>query len=364
MKNNFYLLCRILKIFCLMLMLVACKETKKEEVLPRPVRVVKVNFHEASTLSRYSGEVQARYEVPLSFQVLGKISQRLVDVGAVVQNGQLLATLDPADYRLGKASAAAQLEAAKAQLSQIRKDLKHMGNLMELDLSSPASYERRQDQVRAAEAQVAQAKAAMALSAKKSAYTELRAEQNGVITSVEGEVGQVIPAGQSIFRMARTEEMEVIINVPENRLLDLRAANDIKVSLWANPNIFYAAQIREISPGVDALIRTYTVKVSILNADANVSMGMTATVYAQKSELRPVTWLPLTALTQDKEKSSIWIVDPISKTVQPRPVTVIQFEDENAKISEGVESGELVVTAGVHKLIPGQTVRILGDWKS
>lgn len=63
----------------------------------------------------------------------------------------------------------------------------------------------------------------MALSEKKSAYTELRAEHNGVITSVEGEVGQVIPAGQSVFRMARTEEMEVIINVPENRLQDLRA---------------------------------------------------------------------------------------------------------------------------------------------
>ena len=345
----------------LVLALGACSDPQTVEPLPRPVRVTTVQFQQATTTARYSGEVRARYESPLAFQVTGKITQRLVDVGTVVQKGQLLATLDPADYRLDEAGAAAQLAAAQAELSQARKDLQHLGNLLEKDLSSPASFERRQDQVRAAAARVAEVQAALAMNARKSGYTQLRAEHGGVITAVEVEVGQVVPAGQSVFRLAQTEEKEVVINVPENRLQDLRAASDVKVSLWANPSVFYAGRLREISPGVDTVIRTYTVKVSIVDADANVGMGMTASVHVQRAEPNPVAWLPLTALTQEQAKTSVWVVDPGTQTVQPRGVTVAHYEDENAKVLEGVQAGERVVTAGVHKLLAGQKVRILGD---
>lgn len=339
--------------------LVACSESKTVEPLPRPVRVVEVHYRQTATTARYSGEVRARHESPLAFQVGGKLSSRLVDVGAAVQRGQLLATLDQADVRLDEAGAAAQMAAAEAELDQARKDFGHLAKLQEKDLASPAALERRGDQVRSAEARVAALRASLGSFSRKSAYAELRADRAGVITAVDAEPGQIVAAGQAVVRLAQTDDKEVVISVPENRLQDLRAATAIKINLWADPEQFYAGRLREVSPGVDQVLRTYTAKVSVPEAGNAVSLGMTATVHVQKDEVQPVTWLPLTALTQLNGQAAVWVFDPASGSVKPRQVTVAAYDDENAKVLDGVSDGERVVTAGVHKLIADQKVRLL-----
>ena len=330
------------------------------EYPPRPVRVATVAYASTRLEARYSGEVRARREPALSFQVPGKLAQRLADVGAAVKPGQLLATLDPPDYQFNQAGAAAQLKAAQAELSQAQNDLRHAENLLAQELASPAHVERRQDAARAAEARLAQAQAGLDVNTRKSAYTELRAGQAGVITAVAAEAGQVVAAGQTIFRLARADEKEVVINVPENRLEDLRAAGSIQASLWARPEVFYAAKVREIAPAADALLRTFTVKVAMLDADEAVRLGMTATVHVRRDEPRPVAWLPLTALTQQDGQATVWVVDA-ALAVHPRAVTLGGYDELNAKILGGVRDGERVVTAGVHKLLPGQKVRLLPE---
>ncbi len=345
------------------LFLNACSEPEPVDEPTRPVRVATVNFANTMATANYSGEVRVRHEPKLSFRVPGKIAKRLVDVGSVVKPGQLLATLDPPDYLFNEAGSAAQLNAAQAELSQARKDLLHANNLLEKELTSQASVERRQDAVRTAEARAAQAQSALALSARKSASTELRAETAGVIAAVEADAGQVVEQGQTIFRLARTEEKEVVVNLPENHLKELQSASEIKVSLWAKPGMHYAGRVREISPGVDALIRTFTVKVSILNPDDDVRMGMTATVHVRRPEPRPVARLPLTAITQSGQHPVVWLFDPSTQTVRPQPVTLGGYEDENARILDGVKTGDQVVVAGVHKLLPGEKVRLLEETK-
>jgi multidrug efflux system membrane fusion protein len=341
------------------LCLLACSEPEPAVEPARPVRVTTVNFANTIATANYSGEVRVRHEPALAFQVPGKIAKRWVEVGATVKPGQLLATLDPPDFKFNEAGSAAQLNAAQAELDQARKDLLHANNLLEKQLTSPATVERRQQAVRAAEAHAAQAQAGLALSARKSAYTELRAEQAGVIAAVDAEAGQVVAAGQPIFRLSRTGEKEVVVNVPENHLDDVQSASEIKVSLWAKPGVFYPAKVREISPGVDALIRTLTVKVSILNPSDDVRMGMTATVHIRRTESRPIARLPLTALTQNGQQTVVWVFDPATLTVHPQPVELAGYEDENAKILRGLNPGDQVVTAGVHKLLPGEKVRLL-----
>ncbi|MCQ8181532.1 efflux RND transporter periplasmic adaptor subunit [Methylomonas sp. SURF-1] len=340
--------------------LTACSESKTAEPQPRPVRVVKAQYRQTATTARYSGEIRARHESPLAFQVGGKLVKRVVDVGASVERGQLLATLDQADVRLDEAGAEAQLAAAQAELDQARKDLDHLANLQEKDLASPAALERRRDQVRGAKARVAALHASLGSYARKSAYAELRADRAGVITAVDAEPGQIVAAGQAIVRLAQIDEKEVVISVPENRLQDLRAATSIKVNLWAEPEHFYQGRLREVSPGVDELLRTYTAKVALADADASVGLGMTATVHVHKDEARPVASLPLTALTQDNGKAAVWVFDPPTETVNPRAVTVAGYDSENAKLIEGVAEGETIVTAGVHKLVAGQKVRLFG----
>ncbi len=346
-----------------LLVAAACSEQKSVEEPIRPVRVMTVNFENAMATSSYSGEVKVRHELSLSFQVQGKIAKRLVDVGTVVKPGQLLATLDPPDYLDNESSAVAQLNAAQAELNQARKDLFHTNNLFEKDLTSKASVERRQDALQAAEARFAQAQAALALSARKTSYAKLIAEHSGVIASVEAEPGQVVGAGQTIVRLAITNEKEVVINVPENHLDEIKTADEIKVSLWAKPGVFYWAKVREISPAVDALIRTFTVKVSILKPSDAVRMGMTATVYVTRKEPHSAALVPLTAVTQQGQQAMVWLYDPSTQTVRPQPVTLEGYEDVNAKIRNGVKTGDRVVTAGVHKLLAGEKVRLLEEDK-
>jgi len=345
----------------LIALLSACSDTVPVESLPRPVRVTTVHYGAFSPTARYSGEVRARYETMLAFQVSGKIAKRAVDVGARVQRGQLLATLDPADYDLNQAGARAQLAAAQAELHRARSDLLHLENLMDKNLSSEAAVERRRDAVQAAEARVAEARSALQLNARKSGYTALRAEQSGVITAVEAEAGQVVSSGQTVFRLARPGEKEVVINVPENRLDDLRAASDVTISLWAEPGVVYQGRVREISPGVDAVIRTYTVKVTLIKPDDRVRMGLTATVRVQRQVPQPIAEIPLTALHRDGDRAAVWVIDSATQKVRLSPVMLGRYGDRNATILGGVTEGEQIVTAGVHKLLPGETVRILGE---
>ena len=352
-----------LAIAALGLSLVACTEPKSVQEPIRPVRVTTINFENAVNTSNYSGEVKVRHELSLSFQVPGKIAKRLVDVGAKVKPGQLLATLDPPDYLDNQASAVAQLNAAQAELSQARKDLLHANNLYEKELTSLASVERRQDALRAAQARAEQAQAALALSARKTAYAKLIAENAGVIAGVEAEIGQYVGAGQTIFRLAKTDEKEVVINVPENHLDELKTASEIKVSLWASPGLFYGAKLREISPGVDATIRTFTVKVSILEPGDEVHMGMTATVYVRRRESHSAALVPLTAVSQQGQQTVVWLYDASTQTVRPQAVTLDGYDDVNAKILDGVKTGDRVVTAGVHKLLAGEKVRLLEGGK-
>ncbi len=339
------------------LALFGCAEPHPETRPARPVRATTVRYEVALATTRYSGEVKARHEIPLSFQVPGKMAKRLVEVGALVHRGDLLATLDPMDYQSNRSSASARLATAQAEFDQARKDSQHLGNLLDKNLASAASYDRKQESARAAEARAKEAQAALDLETRRLSYTELHAEHDGVITAVEAEEGQVLPAGQTVFRLARTEEKEVVINVPENRLDDLRSATQVQAMLWAAPGVFYPANVREISPGVDATIRTYTVKVSLPETDERVRLGMTATVLVRIAGQRPVVKLPLTALYRDKGKVAVWVVDAASGSVALKPVDISLFDADNAWVVGGLADGERVVTAGVHKLAPGEKVR-------
>lgn len=338
-----------------------CTDPKPVAVQPRLVRTVEARFELTQTTSRYSGEVKARHEPSLAFRVPGKLLKRLVDVGTVVQKGQLLAVLDPVDFQLNQTTATAQWQSAQAQLALAREDLTHSSNLLEKNLTSPATHEHRVEAMRIAEAQAETAKAHLSLSMRQSEYTELRADFAGVITAVDAEPGQVLASGQPLLRMANPQENEVVVNVPENRLDDLRSADTLKISLWAEPNRLHEAKVREISPGVDALIRTFTVKLSVPDHDDAIKMGMTATVHVLRTDTRPAAWLPLTALTRIDNQDVVWVFDPAQHSVHAQAVTVSAYGEASAKILDGIKTGDQVVSAGVHKLLPGEQVRRLED---
>ena len=317
---------------------------------PEPLRPVLTTILGASTgkdPAIYSGEVRSRYETQLGFRIPGKITARLVDVGARVKAGDVLAQLDPVDTALSAAAAKAQLELAEADVRRFRE-------LRGKNFVSQSALDAKETSFKASKAQAD-------LAGNQSAYTTLRADQSGVVSQVAAEVGQVVAAGQVVMRVARTDVLEVAVAIPEARMPGVRLLKAAEVSLWADPQASYKAVLRELSPVADPATRTYAARVSILQPDEKLLLGMTAKVrfLDDRSEAAAVKLtVPLTAIFQQDGKPALWVVGA-DDTITLRPVVVSAFGESAAVVASGAKAGERIVIAGVHKLSAGEKIKVV-----
>ena len=330
---------------------------KAEEI--RPVRAVRLAADNVDVVAEFPGDVRARVESRLGFRVGGKIVSRKVDVGTQVKRGQVLMQLDPQDLQLAQAQANAGLKAAESNRDLARAELKRYQELRDKNFVSQAVLDGKETAFKAAQASYEQAQAAYRNQSNQAGYTSLIADVDGVVTSVDAEVGQVVSPGSPVVRVAQAGVKEIVIGIPEDKVDTLRKVTDVKVRTWAKPSEVIPGKLRELSPIADPATRTYTAKVSIPNAPEAIKLGMTAYVmFAAKSQHAMIR-LPLTALFNDKGASSVWVVD--NGGVKPVPVQVAGSIGNDILIAGGIAPGQTIVTAGVNLLKPGQKVKILGE---
>lgn len=310
---------------------------------PKLVKVLKVDAGGMASEQRYSGEVRARIETTLGFRIGGKLTERLVDAGMRVRAGQPLARLDPADAQLGAVQAEANRALAAAELKRTQE-------LMAKNFISQAALDAKETAAVAADAQARLAK-------NQAAYTTLVADAAGVVAAVLAEPGQVVAAGQGVFRVARDGGREVAIAIPENRIAGLPVGTIATVELWAGKS--YRGRLRELNPVADAATRTFAARVTIDDADAAVALGMTATVRFTSPERERIV-VPLSALIQQGERPSVWLVGA-DQTVTQRVIEVERYGDDGAEVKSGLAAGETIVAAGAFKLVAGEKVRIAED---
>jgi RND family efflux transporter MFP subunit len=324
---------------------------------PRPVRSVVVKAESLAPSATYSGEVRARYETPLAFRVAGKLAERKVEVGTMVKKGQVLARLDEADLQLQAVAGEAGKVAAQAQLARAKADFERYKSLRERNLVSEFDFKSVQTNYEVAQSQYAQAQAQARVGDNQAAYTQLSADANGVVTALQAEIGQVVAAGQPVLTLARSGEREVQVAVPESRVDELRRATEVAVRLWAKPDKAYPGKVREIAPDTDPVTRTYATRITVLDVDTDLKLGMTATVTLTGSGQAAVR-LPLTAIYQTDAQAKVWVVDGNQK-VSLRNVTLGDFVDNDVIVLAGLNDGERVVTAGVNRLVPDQLVKLI-----
>lgn len=309
---------------------------------PKLVKALKVSRDGTPDEHRFSGEVRARHESVLGFRVGGKMTERLVDAGARVKAGQPLARLDPADARLSATQAEANAALATA-------DFKRAQDLREKNFVSQAALDARASAARAAEAQAQ-------LSRNQAGYTTLVADATGVIAAVVAEPGQVLAAGQGVVRLARDGEREVAIALPETALAGIKVGSAAIVKLWSDGKT-YPGRVREISPAADPATRTFAARISIVGADANLPLGISATAsFARAGEASFA--VPLPAIFQQDGKTAVWVIGK-DNAVQLRAIDVVRYGDEVAVVRAGLEEGETIVAAGAFKLTAGEKVRIV-----
>lgn len=349
-----------MKIFCVLLaafVVTACGEKKVEPETVRPVLTQTVIPGAGATRDVYSGELRARHENDVSFRVGGKLVARLVDAGAKVKKGQVLARMDPEDARLVAQASQAQFASAEGDYTLARSELERYKDLLAKKFISQSAFDAKQNAFIVAKARVDQSRSQAALSSNQASYTTLTADADGVVVAVSAEPGQVVAAGQSILKLAQAGEKEVVINAPEGQLGRFKVGNAVAISLWSDAATIFAGRIREIAGGADPVTRTYSVRVTAINPPPQAQFGMTANVIFASTPDAELVLLPLSALARDGENSAVWVVDTRTNLVKLRPVTVGQFREDGVTITAGLHAGDVVVTAGVHKLRENQKVR-------
>jgi RND family efflux transporter MFP subunit len=326
------------------------------------VRTGVVGLAGANQSFTYSGEVCGRQESRLAFLVSGKIVKRNVELGSAVRPGDLLMQIDPRDIQQAVNSSEAQVSAARSQLQLAGQNLNRYRFLYEQNALSKAEYDIYQNTYDAAEAALRQVTAQYQQYINQLNYCSLYAESGGVVAGIDAETGQVVSAGQTVISVVQDGEREVEINVPENRLEELRKAKQIKVKFWALADVVVDGRVREIAPVADEVSRTYKVRISLLNPPARVKLGMTSSVMVTGAvqEYRAV-FVPLSAIYQTGDTPGVWVVS--NGVVKLRTVKTGEFGDGQVQVLEGLNAGDVIVTAGVHKLREGLRVSTAGEAK-
>ncbi|MFZ3323529.1 MAG: efflux RND transporter periplasmic adaptor subunit [Usitatibacter sp.] len=337
--------------------LAACGTPKATTDPVRPVVAQRVTPGAAASRDVYSGELRARYETDLGFRIPGKIVARLVDAGARVTKGQVLARLDPEDAKLAAQGASAQLASAEADFTLAKSELARYQDLLAKKFISQSAFDAKQNAFAAAQAKVEQVRTQAAITSNQANYTNLAADADGVIVSVTGEPGQVVAAGQPVLKLAHAGEKEVVVNAPEGQLARFKTGQDVAIQLWADPAKPFHGRIREIAGGADPVTRTYAVRVSAIDPPSQAQLGMTANVVFNPSADSGIVLLPLSALAGNDQKPAVWVIDPATSRVKLRAVNVGQYREDGVTIISGLNAGDVVVTAGVHKLRDGEPVR-------
>ncbi|PQO99055.1 MULTISPECIES: efflux RND transporter periplasmic adaptor subunit [Pseudomonas] len=335
----------------------------KEEAPPEPVRPVlsvEVKVLNQEDLGRFAGSIQARYESNVGFRVPGRIASRNVDVGAEVQKGALLATLDPTDQQNQLRSAQGDLARVQAQLINAQANARRQQELFNRGVGAQAQLDIAQTDLKTTQASLDQARAAVNQAKDQLNYVELRTDHKAIVTAWNAEAGQVVTAGQQVVTLAQPDIKEAVIDLPDTLVDDLPADVVFQVASQLDPSITSTAIVREIEPQAQSATRTRRARLSLTDTPPGFHLG-TAISVTLSSAIKPRLELPASALQEVDGKKRIWIVDPQTQTVAPREVSLISRTDDTVVVANGVKSGERVVSAGVNSLKPGQKVKIDED---
>jgi RND family efflux transporter MFP subunit len=325
----------------------------------RLVRTVTVERRADGETASLTGHVRAKDQANLAFRLDGRMIERPVNVGDVLTAGQVVANLDPQIQQNGLNTAQANLASVEAVLTQARLTLGRQQQLIKNGWTSVANFDEARQKLETTQGQVDAAQAQLRTAQEQLSYTGLSADAPGAVTAVGAEPGEVVHAGQMIVQVARQGGRDAVFDVPEQLIRTGPRDPLVEIALTNDPSVRATGRVREVSPQADAATRTWQVKVGIIDPPPGMELGSTVTG-SIKLAAPPGVEVPASALTEANGRPAVWVVDPQSKTVSLREVDVLRHDPAAVVISQGLETGDLVVTAGVQTLRPGQKVQILG----
>jgi membrane fusion protein, multidrug efflux system len=338
-----------------------CGEEEKAQApeIVRPVKVIEIAGGGNARSVNYSGAVKARTEMNLGFRIAGKITERRVNIGDRVKPGDLLARIDPTDYQLAAKSAEANLAAAEKGVQTAEMANKRAAQLFDKSATSKSQLEQASLAYDQAVSIREAAVSSLDQARNQVRYADLAADQNGIVTAINADNGQVVAAGTPVVTVAVDGEKEVQIAVPENDIAEFTSGKPVKASFWSDDGLVLEGKVREVSGAADPQSRTFSVRVSLPN-DQRVLLGMTANIETNVTNAGPQMSIPLDALAEKDGKKIVWVVDPAAATVHAREVRIADFTNDGVTVVDGLKAGDIVVAAGTQFMRENLKVQLPG----
>jgi RND family efflux transporter MFP subunit len=338
----------------------SCGPGAQPEAEPiRPVRVVTVEKREGGETVSLTGRIKAEENVVLSFRVGGRMVARTVNVGDRVEAGQVIARIEPDQAENALRAARANLAAAMSVLTKTRNDFGRQDQLLRDGWTTRVRHDQALQAFQSAQAQVDAAHAQVAIAEENLTYTVLVADAPGHVTARGAEPGEVVAAGRMIVQLAREGGRDAVFDVPAQLVTNAPRNPVVGVVLTSDPSISTTGRVREVAPQADPVTRTFEVKVGLTDPPEAMRLGSTVTG-SIRLEGGAGIGIPASALSALSGEPAVWIVDPVASTVTLRQIEVERFDLGRVVVTRGLEPGDVIVTAGVQALRPGQKVRLLG----
>lgn len=335
----------------------ACGKSEQALPPPRTVETILAASTSEGAGSAYPGQVVSRFEIDYGFRVGGMLVARSVEVGQYVEAGTVLARLDPSDVEINLRGTTAQSEAAAARSRAESADLERSRRLLAEGFMSQAEFDRLEAGAESAQGQLRASRAQEAGVSQQLSYTVLRARRSGVVTSVSGDAGEVVGAGQPVVSIAEPGALEIAISIPEGEVARFRAST-LGVRLWTRPDVTYPGSLRTMAGAANPQTRTFDARVAFEGTGPDTVLGTTAEVLAQGQATNDDgIALPTTALVDRRGQPTVWVVAGSPSRATPRTVTIAAVRDDVVIVARGLRAGERVVTAGAHLLKPNEQVR-------
>jgi RND family efflux transporter MFP subunit len=336
-----------------------CKTKEQEDPRTQPdvVRIAMVRGADDGDRT-YTGVVTARVQSDLGFRVPGKVTKRFIDVGQNIRAGEPLMRIDVTDYAHVITTQIQNVEAAKAKAEQAAADETRYRGLVATGAVSASTYDQIKAAADAAKAQLAAVEAQAQVAKDQGDYSLLVADADGTVIETLAEPGQVVGAGQTVVKLAHAGPREAAVNLPETVRPALGSI--VRATLYGE-NESLPARLRQLSDAADPSTRTFEARFVLEGADASAPLGATVNIELSEPAKTRAFEVPLGAITDRGKGPGVWIFNDKSSTVSFRRVNVLRLGDEDAVLSDGVQSGEQVVALGAHLLSDGQQIRIADE---
>lgn len=344
---------------------VNCSKDVQEEEIIRPVRYVQVYATGGSRVRTFTGVAQAGLESRLSFKVPGTLKNIPIRVGDRVRRGQLIAELDEMNYRLQEQQANAALIQAKAQARNASANYERIRALYENQNASRADLDAARTAYESADAGVEAAEKQLELAQLQLSYARLTAPAEGAIASIDVEVNENIGPGEQVVMLTSGTDIEVKLTIPEVLIAKMKEGDMVSVVFDALPGETFPAKIHEVGVSATEARTAYPVTVRLDRGDDAIRPGMAATVACsfESADERERFIIPTHTVLEDRQGRFVFVVDPITDEagygrIHRRSVLVGELTADGIEIFEGLVDGDLLVTAGVSRIVEGQKVRI------